>query len=285
MSAILALSAAAVALALATVVALWALISRRRMRGSTGSLARSQGSTSGTLVLPLVCPKFHDTYPATGDKSSLTGSVWSQTAGWENDVCRLEAGAIEDFNPKDVPSTPVPLEELITIDWDIEETLEEQVVDTCSRECSNLDRTSLANKLPLQTMGAPALGRPSSPIANCPVYKITLELVPSIRGLIGLILDRQVKSSDESAIVVRRVIPGFSAWVSELICAGDEIVSIGGVSCDTCASVDDARSLFATANSAALETATTVDLVVRCKVNNEKISCMVASRARRRSSC
>jgi len=260
MSAILALSAAAVALALATVVALWALISRRRMRGSTGSLARSQGSTSGTLVLPL-------------------------TAGWENDVCRLEAGAIEDFNPKDVPSTPVPLEELITIDWDIEETLEEQVVDTCSRECSNLDRTSLANKLPLQTMGAPALGRPSSPIANCPVYKITLELVPSIRGLIGLILDRQVKSSDESAIVVRRVIPGFSAWVSELICAGDEIVSIGGVSCDTCASVDDARSLFATANSAALETATTVDLVVRRKVNNEKISCMVASRARRRSSC
>jgi len=103
---------------------------------------------------------------------------------------------------------------------------------------------------------------PSPSTSPPPVVDATVEMQPSTRGVLGVILDLGTAGS-AGGVYIKRVLPGHAAWLADALQAGDEIISCGGRPLAGCNDAAHVRAAFATANDKALATGTTVTIGIR----------------------
>lgn len=92
---------------------------------------------------------------------------------------------------------------------------------------------------------------------------ISLAIEPARTGIIGVVLERRVRPNGDAEVVITRLLPGLSAWLSDLVLVDDEVISIGGKPLADCSSLDEVRSVFAQANDVACVKGCDVIFVIR----------------------
>lgn len=92
---------------------------------------------------------------------------------------------------------------------------------------------------------------------------LSLAIEPALTGILGVVLERRLRPNNDAEIVVTRLLPGHSAWLSDLVMVDDEVISIAGKPLACCETIEEVRHIFGKANADACQHGNDVIFVIR----------------------